>query len=440
MKELKVKKYFLLDITLYLIIIVHTIFWLISLDYTICSISVIISFIMIGSISFICLITHDRCIDIYNSVYIFSYVFFFMAPLQQYLEHVILWKGNGLSLTYGVADYLKANFLIGIHLLLFNWAYRLKNRSSLGKKSNKEQVNVNINDKQLLILSIMCLFSFVILLGTGNIWGREALSSNASLSVQLFNILRYFPVCSFILYVLYCKASEIKPKKWFLGLSSLLIILLFFPTNGNLARYLLFGTYIAIAAVFASNNKHRALYFTTLYFGFCYAFSASRHMTSFADLLFSKMSFSQVDFDAYQILLACIKYVDQNSISFGKNIFSALLFLVPRSIWKGKMIGTASIVVAAFGSWQINVSTPFIAELYFAFGSLGCILGGILMGRIVAKIDSWSLDNNLLKQGIFCIIVGMSIYILRGSLLAAFAFTGGLILSMIFIFSMCRIR
>ena len=51
-----------------------------------------------------------------------------------------------------------------------------------------------------------------------------------------------------------------------------------------------------------------------------------------------------------------------------------------------------------FGSWQLNVSTPLVAELYTAFSIWGVILGFLLLGKMIYKIDQWSYSYEPIKN------------------------------------------
>ena len=56
-------------------------------------------------------------------------------------------------------------------------------------------------------------------------------------------------------------------------------------------------------------------------------FSETRHMTSFRDIILNRtINFNHVDFDAHQLLMASIKYVNNNHIFYGFNIFFSLFF------------------------------------------------------------------------------------------------------------------
>lgn len=125
--------------------------------------------------------------------------------------------------------------------------------------------------------------------------------------------------------------------------------------------------------------------------------------------------------------------------TLGKNLISAFLFFIPRKLWSGKSEATGSIVVRFLGSNQSNVSTPLIAEYYAAFGILGLIILGFITGKIIKKFDQYADSNNLLMVAIFCLLNGMSMYILRGSLLVSIAYTSVLSLSIILTFFVCKI-
>ena len=57
----------------------------------------------------------------------------------------------------------------------------------------------------------------------------------------------------------------------------------------------------------------------------------------------------------------------------------------------------------------------------------------------VVDVECWTYSCDPIKISLFCLFAGMTTYILRGSLLASVAFTGGLVLSMFFTFFVCKI-
>ena len=55
---------------------------------------VVITFFIIGIVAFIMSIREQRNVSIKRNYYIFCLIFFFFAPLQQYLSKTRLWSGN----------------------------------------------------------------------------------------------------------------------------------------------------------------------------------------------------------------------------------------------------------------------------------------------------------------------------------------------------------
>lgn len=437
------KKNKIFDIVIYSFVVATTLLYILQLDYRNTNIVVIITFLLIGIISFFSIISKGIDINIYNTVHIFVYVFFFIAPMQQYTEGIVLWQGNGLVLKYTDKDYFYANLMILIFLILFNISYKF---SKFKRKENSAVKTIFYLEylpiDKKVILTLISTLAFVIIVVTGNLTERTtSISDNTNLNAQIINILRYFPVCSFIVYGIYYKKFSMMIKQKSFWIIFLQIVLIFFPFWGHIPRYFLFGTYILILAVLFSNSqKNRTWYFLVLYIGFALFFSSLRYATSIEFDMEKFIDFSHADFDAYQMLMALMRYTDEYGIVYGKNILSAFAFLIPRNIWPGKMLSSGAIVASHYGSWFENVSSPLVAELYFAFGWFGIVIGAVFLGKLVRKMDSFQDSVSLWQRGLFCIFTGMTIYIMRGSLLATMAFSLGLVLSLIFMCFVSTVR
>ena len=434
-KKLMVKKSTVVDTFVYIGIFMVVLFFLIGLDYSNSDRLVIVSFIINGSILFGLIIWDPYPVSIRKIGYTFAFIFHFMAPMQQYTSKTVFWNYSGMNLNYSESEYLYANIILFLSILFFEVGYKSH------KKINKQSVEKNNYFKMSLssakAVTILSIGAIIILGLTGNI--AHASDSESAIVIQLFNILRYIPVAS-ILLLLIDSTRRIKTKQICRSIIWMICIVIYFPLWGSLARFILLGTYVVFAAFKLRKSKYKSLLFGGFFLGFCLMFSETRHMTSFRDIILNRtINFNHVDFDAHQLLMASIKYLNNNHIFYGLNIFSALFFLLPRSVWKGKAEGTGSIVMKYFGSWQLNVSTPLVAELYTAFSIWGVILGFLLLGKMIYKIDQWSYSYEPIKISLFCLFTGMTTYILRGSLLASVAFTGGLVVSMFFTFFVCKI-
>lgn len=386
------------------------------------------SFLLIGGISFYGSINTANTINIARTVNIFSYVFFFLAPWQQYSTGANLWAGNGLSINFTDDLYLKANMIIIISLLFFNVTYfRLRKHDEIFNDcDNRMDISAHGNRKTLLLISIA---SFSALLISGNLTGNGIEIGNTSVNSQLWNMVRFTVVCGLVVYdTIYDNKREMAKDQSF-KILMILFVLIFFPFWGNMARFLLLGAYVVVLALWLHTTKYKSWYFLMFYLGFVYLFSSMRLAESISVLQGMKMNFLHVDYDAYQMLMTVIQYTDDTGIVFGKNILSALSFIIPRSIWLGKLPNSGGLAASYYGSWFTNVSSPLFGELYFASGWLGVVIGSIALGDIARKIDGWRISRSIWKKGAFCTTVGMTVYICRGALLASMSFTLGLLLT-----------
>lgn len=434
---MKVRK---LDFVVYIFIIASTIWLLTSFGIRQGGIEVYLSFALVGIISFIEAVHTSSNINIKRTVNIFSYIFFFIAPWQQYTENVSLWSGNGLSLRYDNSSYLKANLIIIISLGLFNGVYNYYHKKNITRLEQQEVAQYVVSKQSKFILTAISTISFLILGVTGNLMGNGLTIGDSSINSQLWNMIRFFPVCAIILYAMAYGDMRHMIKHKSFDFILIIFLIIYFPFWGNMARFLLLGTYVVILALLFNDNKNKSLYFLLFYVGFIVGFSSIRRATSINALMNVNINFCHVDFDAHQILMTLIKYTDEQGMVFGKNIISALAFIIPRSIWNGKMLNSGGIAASYYGSWFTNVSSPFFGELYFSLKWLGVVIGSIVLAFVALKIDSWDESLNLMKRGTFCIVVGMTIYICRGSLIASMAFTLGLILALFIISKVAKVK
>lgn len=429
-----------LDFLVYVFIAVSTVLLLCSFGMKQGGVEVYLSFLIIGFVSFIGAVHTESCINIKRTVNIFSYIFFFIAPWQQYTEGVSLWAMNGLMVNYDNALYLKANILIILFLFVFNGVYySSKRKNNRVTKKIDGSYTYRVSKQSKYILMLISVASVLLLLVTGNLTGSGLNIGDSSINSQLWNMIRFFPVCAIILYAIaYGDIRHLVKHKSFVVIF-ICFCVIYFPFWGNVARFLLLGTYVVILALFFNRYKNKSVYFLLYYVGFAVGFSSIRKATSITAVLNFHINFCHVDFDAHQILMTLIKYTDEQGIVLGKNILSALAFLIPRSIWQGKMLNSGGIATSYYGSWFTNVSSPIVGELYFALKWIGVFLGAVLLAKISHILDGWSESQILMKRGAYCIVVGMTIYICRGALLPCMSFTLGLILALFIIDKMATV-
>lgn len=424
-----------IDFIIYFVLAVFFLFNLTSFNYNGADKFVVLSFFLLGIFFFFKIISADKNISLYRVLYIFAFIFLFYAPLQQYLSGTVLWQDNGLSLVYNNKDYLQANIVIFIFTLCFEIGYKFTHMN--GKAKNKKYIVIP-SDFSAIVLLIISLLSVVILFLTGNIIGKNGFNvGNVNLSNQINNILRFIPVSCLLLTILQARRSG-KANKILLAIYLLEVLIIFFPFNGSVSRFLLFGAYLTIFSLLFSKAECKSLFFLIYVVGFFFIFSSFNYfkyntIKDLSGFILSFANFNYVDFDAYQLLMASINYAEEAGTMCGQNILTVLLCFIPRSIWGSKMDPSGQIVAEYWGAWFTNLSCPLPAEFFLAFGYVGVIIGSLFTGFLFKKIDGFDFSNSYFKKSIFCILSGLLVFILRGALLPVISYSIALSFSVFFV-------
>lgn len=156
--------------------------------------------------------------------------------------------------------------------------------------------------------------------------------------------------------------------------------------------------------------------------------------------------FSQLDFDAFAMTSHSIRYVARNGYSYGSNLLSALLFFVPRALWpeKSEHIGYYVWPEVRYyrNVWTDNLSSPPIAEGYFAFGVVGATLLTAFIFFVFVKLErlAAAAPRDFGIQFVVCVIPTMSIILLRGSLVVGFSEICGFVAAVLTALAIARIR
>lgn len=98
--------------------------------------------------------------------------------------------------------------------------------------------------------------------------------------------------------------------------------------------------------------------------------------------------FSTGHFDAFIQIVNSVRYVGDEGVDFGRQLFGAVFYWVPRSAWPGKPTGTGHLLHEYLGHPFTNVSGPAIAEAYVAIGVVGVLLMGIVLGVISRNLEA----------------------------------------------------
>jgi len=139
------------------------------------------------------------------------------------------------------------------------------------------------------------------------------------------------------------------------------------------------------------------------------------------------------DVDSLGMTALCQKWVDRYGHRWGMQILGALLFWFPRTLWRGKPIGTGSMVTGDLGFDFTNLAPPITAEALVDFGLLGVPILGAIFGFALARLDAayWAPGRQALAashrivDAIYPFWLVCIVYFTRGDLFAALTFTVG---------------
>ncbi len=380
---------------------------------------IILSFIINTIICFLGVIKDKYKYSLNKSFWLFSLIFFCLAPVIQYITDSAIWRVK-IAPEY----YLKTNILLLLCFAVYSFFYKAGN-----KKNPKEKNDVLISKKDQFILDIVYLALSIIsvlllshLVGFSNLFFRKdnsILSIEDSLLNHLINYtLRVTPV--------YCFALNYKRNKKInvlLLIELICIIVCNFPTS--VTRFWMGSIYFGLFCYIIKNNKYNRWFDLVvvstffLLFPILFSFkSVSSNTTALSLAVDVANSFSSVDYDAYSILARTIMYVESNGILFGKQIIGTLLFFIPRSIWASKPQATGILIVSSQGqNWYTNVSCPFFAEGLINFGLLGAVGFTALLAHLLGRFDRkhWN-DGTELFDYFYPFLTGFMFFLLRGAI------------------------
>jgi hypothetical protein len=134
------------------------------------------------------------------------------------------------------------------------------------------------------------------------------------------------------------------------------------------------------------------------------------------------------DYDAFQQLMNAVTYVEEKGVSAGKQLLGTLGFWVPRNFWLDKPVSSGELLAEYRGYINTNLSLPLWGELYLD-GSIAFVVVGMgLYGWATAQFENYSknrmrTDTRITLGDVLPIFyAAYQIFLLRGSLLPAFAY------------------
>lgn len=442
---MRIKKKQLIDFVIYTAFAVFTVFDLFQcIDANNNSFLVIASFFPILGLCIGAFIKSKGFLTIDQMLYVFVFVFCYYTPLHQYVADANI---HGFS-RYSDADYLFANFII----LLFLGIYLIIRKYGKQKiKFSTFNLKIAVNTNALCILCLISIASIIWLQLNHALFSLSDTSDyNAgdSLGIVIVKIVRFLPISALLLSLMSIKDNTISGSRRInailLAMITIICIVIFFPINGTLSRYLLFGTYLMVLHTLCEYNSHKSLIVLTAFLGFALIFPAFNFfkynsISNIGEFELGGFDASFIDYDAYQMLMQSFHYVSDYGLLWGMNILTALGCIVPRSIWRGKLNPSGALLADSYGASFNNLSCPIFAEFYLAFGILGVIVFSIMFAKLINIIESGNKTNNSFLRALYSVSVGMIIPFARGAMLPMTSFWVCLVISLVMCSFFCAL-
>ncbi len=139
-------------------------------------------------------------------------------------------------------------------------------------------------------------------------------------------------------------------------------------------------------------------------------------------------TYLSVNYDAYAMIAAIRNYVSKYGATHGRQLLGAMLFFIPRGVWKSKPAGSGSMVATTRRMSATNVSCPLPAEGYINFGIIGVVLFAFIIGVICTCIDRkfWENASDDSSMSFYRIVYPFLLpgyfFVLRGDLMSSWAY------------------
>ncbi len=142
------------------------------------------------------------------------------------------------------------------------------------------------------------------------------------------------------------------------------------------------------------------------------------------------------DFDSFQQMLNAVEYTEQHGLAFGRQFLGTAMFWVPRTTWNNKPMASGMLVAEHKGYENTNRSMPLWGEAYLDGGFLGVILVFLVYGFLCSVLERLYLQRriygvNILLNVFVPVYAAYQFFILRGTLMSAFAYFVPVILIML---------
>jgi len=367
--------------------------------------------------------------------FVFFYLFFWLAPV---LQSKNLYFPN--TMPFDERLVIKTNalvFLFGVSVFFFRF---------LLKKNSFKMLSFALPQRRpgRKVFYIYLFFTLIILLVFGpNLFSitmfREAQLDISTQSTWLILTKFIYNIPIFSVYYLLLETPGRKsPCKIFFLIFSIFIVLLFKNPFTD-KRHALGPIYLSFFFIFYkeklnSNMVCIFLLLLALAIFFPLISTITHSNVKFDEITIEtflrgidlKEHFFELHYDAWSQVMATIRYVEMNGVSFGKQLLGAIFFFIPRSIWQTKPIGSGAFIVEKmlakdFSLYFANVSSPFLSEGYINFGTLGVLVFSFALVYLSKICDFYQSKSDF--RLVFSTYTSFHMFfMLRGDLMSSFSY------------------
>jgi hypothetical protein len=139
-------------------------------------------------------------------------------------------------------------------------------------------------------------------------------------------------------------------------------------------------------------------------------------------------------YDAWANIYTTVEMVQRQGIHWGQQLLGSVLFFVPSSLWHTKPLATGiaigNYLISNYSMWFTNLSAPLVGEAYIDFGAPGVALYAVALAWLVTWMNKVAAAGR--KWVVFPLMIYGAFFLmfaLRGSLMIAFAYGAGGLLS-----------
>lgn len=301
----------------------------------------------------------------------------------------------------------------------------------------KEPLKVKIMDLLLLASLICCMVDLAVVGLMGQISRSTSSAGTGSVALDLIFVHGINNLLLFVAVVFILEVKKTGKITWRTVTALACLGIAAFPTG--LSRNMMASFYAGLLVLTFDVTKKGRWFSWVIIFGLVLIFPAMNifrwlktlQKGGLWELIIKSFSSCYLEghFDAHQMLITTVRYVEEFGLSWGRQILGALLFFVPRSLWPGKPEGTGHTTIVGLDQFYFsNVSANLTVEGYMNFGLAGIVLFAVLVGILARRVDDFywrrrSCWEEKLGDIVYPFVMFMFFFLLRGDMMSAWAYT-----------------